>query len=104
MIPPIEIKALEEALAYKPIAGKEVNCGMSVEYLSSLVVMAKATASYLELLKGEHETDVIVPREPTGEMKLLGARSIGRTMTETNHTVRSKACYVAMITASQEAE
>lgn len=40
---------------------------------------------------------VIVPIEPTAEMKKIGARSIGKTMGEANHTVRSDKCYRAMV-------
>lgn len=36
-------------------------------------------------------------REPSGNMKLEGVRSIGRTMGQENHNVRSRDCWQAMI-------
>ena len=43
---------------------------------------------------------VIVPREPSPEVTLHGARSIRDTMGKTNHTVRAMACWQAMIQRS----
>ena len=42
--------------------------------------------------------------EPTLEMVLAGARSIGRTMRWENHNDRSRACWKAMIAASEGIE
>ncbi len=42
--------------------------------------------------------------EPTLEMVLAGARSIGRTMRWENHNDRSRACWQAMIAASEGIE
>ncbi|TDI79813.1 MAG: hypothetical protein E2O79_09940 [Caldithrix sp.] len=54
MTPPAEIKALEEAI--------------EKQRLGDAPTLTKAAAAYLQLLKGDHKTDVIVPREPTIKM------------------------------------
>lgn len=43
-------------------------------------------------------------RNPTTDMKLQGARSIGRTMGQENHNVRSDDCWKAMVDAALEGE
>ncbi len=45
---------------------------------------------------------VIVPREPEPGIVLAGARSIGESMKEANHNVRSLKCWQAMISAHEK--
>lgn len=86
-----EIEALEDVLA------------MGRKSLSDygLSVIEKAVVAYLKLLKGDHETLVIVPRESTMLQNVMGARSIGGTMNYLNFTDRAKEAYKAMIQESQ---
>lgn len=44
----------------------------------------------------------IVPSEPTNDMTLAGARSIGQTMGVENHTLRAADCYSAMLNAAPD--
>jgi len=48
----------------------------------------------------EDTEEMSLPKEPTVEMNIAGARSIGSTIGDPNHTQRSKACWDAMITAA----
>lgn len=89
-----DIKVLEEACGhitkYKPKLGNRIG------------IMYEAAKSYLALLKGGHETDVIAPREPTDDMEVSGmeASVLGRASVDDPSYVNS--IYKAMITASQE--
>ena len=48
---------------------------------------------------------VVMPRESSADMKLSGARSIGKTMGVENHTERARQCWQAMTAvALEEAE
>ena len=44
------------------------------------------------------------PDEATEDMRLSGARDIGKSMREENHMVRSQSCYCAMLTAAPKFE
>lgn len=53
-----------------------------------------------DIAKDMARAGIAAMREPTESMKLVGARSIGRTMGETNHIQRSLDCWQAMIDAA----
>lgn len=93
MTPPTEIKALEELEAVLNIDRK----GRSSYGLS---VIEKAAAAYLQLLKGEHETLVIVPRKATDDMVAEGALVFALGTHQNPWT--TEGIYEAMIQASQE--
>jgi len=63
MTPPTEIEAMEEALKW---ASETIKNRREFKLRpGSFEVTVQAAKSYLQLLKGEHETLVVVPREPT---------------------------------------
>lgn len=90
MTPPTEIEALEgyieDADYYRQ--------NYSREELDRFDAGINAAIKYLQLLKGEHETLVIVPRKPTNKiLDRMWTTPIGK---------KGRGTYEAMIQASQE--
>lgn len=88
-----EIKALEEDLKAME------DCGPAWPALSGVI---KATQLLLQLYKGEHESDVIVSREPTVEMLMAIRKQTITDMTGSHMAPSAENNHKAMIQASQE--
>lgn len=88
-----EIKALEEDLKAME------DCAPAWPALSGVI---KATQLLLKLYKGEHETMVIVPKEPTGAMLMAIRKQTIADMTGSHMGPSAENNHKAMIQASQE--
>ena len=87
--------------AWKPenmVPTKAITSAMHTRRQSSCISARTAIAAHESALK--EMGLVIVPREPTAEMMITGARSIGKSMNIENHTERAKQCHQAMIDAA----
>ena len=74
--------------------------GYTLDEIKTLVLPLYAKAAIASHDKAlEEQGLVIVPREPSKEMLLAGARSIGKTMGVANHIERSRPCWQAMLAA-----
>ena len=105
MTQPTDIKALEEAVKF---FDENLQHAPNVNgYFNSL---SDAAQTLLQLLKGEHETDVIVPREPTDKMSDKGEfvnsewLNDNAPLGQASYRTPAKVVYKSMIQAAQEGQ